>query len=62
MLHTFDVAGVAGLSSLPAAKRNDGAGTVIEHVACNFPSVTSPDGIQKAILELPRLALQQRRQ
>ena len=31
---------------------------VINGVNCNFPNVTSPDGIQKAILELPRLALQ----
>ena len=33
----------------------------INGVTCNFPAVTSPDGIQKAILELPRLALQRKK-
>ena len=34
--------------------------TVIGSVTCNFPSITTTDGLQKAILELPRLALQQK--
>lgn len=34
--------------------------TVINSVSCNFPSITTPDGLQKAILELPRLALQKK--
>ena len=32
--------------------------TVISKVECVFPNITSTDGLQKAILELPRLALQ----
>jgi hypothetical protein len=33
---------------------------VIHSVSCNFPSITSTDGLQRAILELPRLALQKK--
>lgn len=32
--------------------------TIISKVECVFPNITSTDGLQKAILELPRLALQ----
>ena len=34
--------------------------TVISKVECVFPNITSTDGLQKAILELPRLALQKK--
>lgn len=40
--------------------KSKGTQTIINGVTCNFPNVTTPDGIQKAILELPRLALQQK--
>lgn len=33
-------------------------GVIINKVECVFPNVKGPDGIQKAILDLPRLALQ----
>ena len=32
--------------------------TVIHNVNCNFPNINSTDGLQQAILQLPRLALQ----
>jgi hypothetical protein len=35
--------------------------TVIHSVTCNFPNITTTDGLQKAILELPRLALQKKK-
>jgi hypothetical protein len=41
-----------GLSSV-----NKDSQTVIHSVTCNFPSITTTDGLQRAILELPRLAL-----
>ena len=34
--------------------------TVINKVECVFPNITSTEGLQKAILELPRLALQKK--
>lgn len=40
--------------------KSKGTQTIINGVTCNFPNVTTPDGIQEAILQLPRLALQQK--
>ena len=34
--------------------------TVINSVSCSFPSITTTDGLQQAILELPRIARQQK--
>lgn len=34
--------------------------TVIQSVSCNFPNITTTDGLQQAILALPRLARQQK--
>ena len=35
--------------------------TVIQKVECIFPHITTTDGLQKAILELPRIALQKKK-
>ena len=35
--------------------------TVINGVTCNFPNITTTEGLQKAILDLPRIALQRKK-
>ena len=52
---------VQGYNQFGSTGINDKASqTVINSVSCNFPNITTPDGLQKAILELPRLALQKK--
>lgn len=41
--------------------KSNEAQTVINGVTCVFPNITSSDGIQKAILDLPRVALQRKK-
>ena len=35
--------------------------TVINGITCNFPNITTTEGLQKAILDLPRIALQRKK-
>lgn len=37
-----------------------GGSTIISKVECVFPNITTTDGLQKAILDLPRIALQKK--
>ena len=37
-----------------------GSSTIISKVECIFPNITTTDGLQKALLDLPRLALQKK--
>jgi TP901 family phage tail tape measure protein len=42
------------------SSNGDSSSTVISKVECVFPNITTTDGLQRAILELPRLALQKK--
>lgn len=63
LLKAFDITKFGGLgfksfgSRVNADKVNS---TIINKVECVFPNIASTDGLQKAILELPRLALQKK--
>lgn len=62
LLKTIDITkfnGYVGISS-GNLKNNIGSGVqnIIDKVECIFPNITTTDGLQEAILELPRLALQ----
>ena len=48
------------INALKAAE-GQSASTVISKVECVFPNITTTDGLQRAILELPRLALQKKK-
>ncbi len=60
LLEMFDVTkfNYKQRNSPNAYNSSEKRGMVINKVECVFPNVKSPDGIQKAILDLPRLALQ----
>jgi chromosome segregation ATPase len=64
LLKLIDVTKVNGGMSGYAANFKDNAdktlSTIINKVECIFPNITTTEGLQKAILELPRLALQQK--
>ena len=47
--------------SISDAQESQKAQTIIENVTCNFPNITTTDGLQKAILDLPRIALQRKK-
>ena len=55
----FDIQNYQKLrSSIVDGKNNQ---TIIQSVTCNFPNITTTDGLQKAILDLPRIALQRKK-
>lgn len=64
LLKAFDVtkfSGYVGSKAFGSRVNSDKVNsTVISKVECVFPNITSTDGLQKAILELPRLALQKK--
>ena len=63
LLKAVDITKLSGYTQqINALKTADGKSmsTVIHSVTCNFPNVTTTDGLQKAILDLPRIALQRK--
>lgn len=64
LLKAFDITKFGGYrgSTIFGSRANTDKvnSTVINKVECVFPNINSTDGLQKAILELPRLALQKK--
>ena len=63
LLQSIDITKFGGLTRRIGGISNgneNSTSTVISKVECVFPNITSTDGLQKAILELPRLALQKK--
>ena len=61
LLKAVDITKFGGIGSKSFGSRvnaDKANSTVINKVECVFPNINSTDGLQKAILELPRLALQ----
>ena len=62
LLDFVDITKFNGLMNRQASTiktaNGDALSTIIQKVECIFPNINTTDGLQKAILELPRLALQ----